>query len=98
MYNNNLPKIAANLGISKSNMTPIIDNLIRYDLVNRYNDSKDRRILRIELTKKAYELFEFIRFSFKNLCIEKLNRLSNEELIILDSSIANLSGIMKKLK
>jgi DNA-binding MarR family transcriptional regulator len=93
-----ISQIAANLGISKSNMTPIIDNLIRYDLVNRYNDPKDRRILRVELTEKAYELFEFIRSSIKNLCIEKLNRLSNEELIILDSSIANLSGIMKKLK
>jgi DNA-binding MarR family transcriptional regulator len=93
-----ISQIATNLGISKSNMTPIIDNLIRYELVNRYNDPKDRRILRVELTKKAYELFEFIRSSIKNSYIEKLSHLSNEELDILDGSIANLSDIMKKLK
>lgn len=93
-----ISQIAASLGISKSNMTPIIDNLIKQGLVNRYNDPNDRRILRVQLTEKAHELFEFIELSIRNSCIEKIRRLSNEELAAFEDSITTLSTMMKKLE
>ena len=48
--------IASSLCISKPNMTPIIDKLIKEDLVCRQEDCNDRRIIRIQLTQKAYEI------------------------------------------
>ena len=48
--------IASNLEISKPNMTPIIDKLLKDDLVQRTEDPNDRRIVRIALTQKALDI------------------------------------------
>ena len=45
--------IARDLCISKPNMTPIIDKLLECGYVTRYEDPKDRRVIRIEVTEKA---------------------------------------------
>ena len=97
-YNSSpISQIADSLGISKSNMTPIIDNLINCGLVNRYNDPKDRRILRIELTKKSFDLLDAFRVAFCNLFKEKISTLSDDDIITLDNSMTNLITIFKKL-
>ena len=93
-----ISQIADSLNISKSNMTPIIDKLISYGLVNRYSDPNDRRILRVELTSKAYEILNSLRTSICNSFIEKISSLSDDEVIMLDESISNLITILKKLK
>ena len=93
-----ISQIADNLGISKSNMTPIIDNLINYGLVNRYPDSNDRRILRVELTDKACKLLDSFRIAICNSFVEKISPLSDDEVVMLDDSISNLITILKKLK
>ena len=98
-YNSSpISQIADNLGISKPNMTPIIDNLINCGLVNRYNDPNDRRILRIELTQKSFDLLEAFRVAFCNLFKEKISALSDDDIITLDKSMTNLIAIFKKLK
>ncbi len=51
--NSSISKIAKDLLISKPNMTPIIDKLISENMVIRYTDPKDRRIIRVELTEKG---------------------------------------------
>jgi DNA-binding MarR family transcriptional regulator len=90
--------IAKKLNISKSNMTPIIDKLIDLELVHRYTDSKDRRILRVELTPKAIELFEYVESAAKDAIKNKISTLSDEDLNDLTSSLDTLSTIFKKLK
>lgn len=92
-----ISQIADNLGISKSNMTPIIDNLINYGLVNRYPDSRDRRVLRIELTDKSHKLLDSFRIGIRNSFVEKISPLSNDEIILLNDSISNLVTLLKKL-
>jgi DNA-binding MarR family transcriptional regulator len=77
-------------------MTPIIDSLIGHELVNRYPDPNDRRILRVELTPKTYELLESFRIAICKLFVEKISALSDEEVVTLDSSISNLITIFKK--
>lgn len=92
-----ISQIADSLGISKSNMTPIIDNLINYGLVNRYHDSRDRRILRVELTDKASKLLDSFRVAICNSFVEKISPLSTDEVVTLNDSISNLIAILKKL-
>ena len=92
-----ISQIADNLGISKSNMTPIIDNLINYGLVNRYPDSHDRRVLRVELTDKAHKLLDSFRVAIFTSFVEKISPLSDDEIILLNDSISNLVTILKKL-
>lgn len=90
-------QIAKSLNISKSNMTPIIDKLISYDLVKRYNDPNDRRIIRIQLTPKAISISNDIKNVLINTLCSKISTLSHEDIEILSSSLDNLSIIIKKL-
>ncbi|MGL5379965.1 MarR family winged helix-turn-helix transcriptional regulator [Clostridium sp.] len=93
-----ISKVAEHLCISKSNMTPIIDKLIREDLVVRYEDPNDRRVLLVELTPKAIEVFEAEKQKIKDVLLLKISTLNDEDLKILDQSVFNLSNIIKKLK
>ncbi|WP_294405366.1 MarR family winged helix-turn-helix transcriptional regulator [uncultured Clostridium sp.] len=93
-----ISQVAKKLGISKSNMTPIIDKLIELELVNRYSDSKDRRILRVELTPKAMELFEYLESIAKKTIKNKISALSDNDLEDLSNSLCTLSSIMRKIQ
>jgi Transcriptional regulators len=93
-----ISQIAENLKISKPNMTPIIDNLINYGLVNRFTDPNDRRILRVELTDKALKILHNLRDSIRDSFAEKISPLSDDEIVMLDKSIENLVFLLKKLK
>lgn len=92
-----ISQIGQNLCISKSNMTPIIDKLMAEDLVNRYEDPNDRRILRIELTPKAHELFIAEKKKIRDKLLSKISILSDEDLNELSESISTLSRIIEKL-
>lgn len=93
-----ISQIADNLGISKPNMTPIIENLINYGLVNRYPDPNDRRILRVELTPTAHELIKLFHDAICNSFVEKISTLSDDEISLLTESTSNLTTLLKKIK
>ncbi|MEF9951110.1 MAG: MarR family transcriptional regulator [Clostridium sp.] len=89
-------KIAHNLRISKPNMTPIIDNLISEELVERLQDPKDRRKILISLTPKGTELLEIHKQTMlTNLC-DKLGELSQDDIDSLDNSTSDLLKILDK--
>lgn len=93
-----ISQIANKLNISKSNMTPIIDRLIELNLVNRYSDNNDRRVLRIELTPKALELFKSLESIAKDVIKNKISSLSDDDLDALSDSLNTLSSILSKIK
>ncbi|MBW6410452.1 MarR family winged helix-turn-helix transcriptional regulator [Clostridium weizhouense] len=93
-----ISQIANNLGISKSNMTPIIDKLIEYGLVKRYCDKNDRRILRVELTEKALDIFEEFRNAAKTKLASRIEVLNDDDLYTLSDCISKLYNIMKKIE
>lgn len=90
--------IAHNLSISKPNMTPIIDKLIKEGLVRRQEDPLDRRIVRIELTKKAYDMGESHKQRLKSILLDKISFLSEDDLSKMGDSIINLTNIIIKLR
>lgn len=92
-----ISKIARELCISKPNMTPIIDKLIAQGLANRYEDPKDRRVLMIELTPKAHELFHERNKLIKAALSKKLTVLEEDDLAALCTSITTLSSIISKI-
>lgn len=92
-----ISEIAKNLNISKSNMTPIIDKLIDENLVNRYTDPNDRRVLRVDLTPKATDFFNDLRNCAKNIIFEKISKLDEDDLSKLETSLIDLISISKKL-
>lgn len=93
-----ISQIANKLNISKSNMTPIIDKLIELNLVNRYSDNNDRRVLRVELTPKALDLFKSLESIAKEILKTKISSLSADDLDTLYDSLHTLLNILSKLK
>ncbi len=93
-----ISQISSTLGITKSNTTPIIDKLISYKLIERYNDSNDRRIVRAELTPFALSIFEKLKDAFKVKLINKLSVLDEPDLIRMDSCVTELNTIFMKIK
>jgi DNA-binding MarR family transcriptional regulator len=98
MGTSSISEVAKNLEISKPNMTPIIDKLIAQGLINRYNDPNDRRVLRIELTDKAYELIKKREEILKNNLAEKISSLTVEDLEALSKHIIGITNIISKIE
>ncbi|EJO5346940.1 MarR family transcriptional regulator [Clostridium botulinum] len=92
-----ISKIAKDLLISKPNMTPIIDKLISENLAKRYPDSKDRRIIRIELTQKGIEFIKDMENLVKDVLTEKLTTLNSSDLDYLKEHIIGIKNILLKI-
>lgn len=92
-----LSQLASHIGVSKPNLTPIIDKLIQDGFVNRYEDPNDRRILRVDLTEKATELHKLQSQKFKDMLSEKLSALDIDDLNSLETSLSQVTNILAKL-
>ncbi len=90
-------EIAKNLSISKSNMTPIIDKLIQENLVERFTDPNDRRIIRVRVTEKGHEFCLKQREKTKKHLEEKISSLSPDELERVKDLAKELNSIFSKI-
>lgn len=90
--------IAERLCISKPNMTPIIDKLLEQGFVCRAEDPTDRRIILIETTPKAYELFKEHKQMIKERLATKIEILSFNELEQLSQGIQLIMPLLDKIK
>lgn len=68
----------------------IINNLIKRDLIVKYQDEEDKRRFFLSLTPKGYSLIEKVYPVNEKAILEKMSVLSDEEL-------DNLIEILKKL-
>lgn len=100
LFNNGssaISDIASMLAISKPNMTPIIDKLIKEDLVYRKEDPSDRRKIRIDLTEKAHNLALEHKKRLKESLLSKISTLSEEDLFKMSDLVSQLTNIIIKL-
>lgn len=98
MGTSSISEVAKKLAISKPNMTPIIDKLINEGMVNRYNDENDRRILRIELTDKAYGFIKEQEEIMKINLAKRISSLTDEDLKSLGEHVVGITKIISKLE
>ena len=92
-----ITEIAQHLAISKSNMTPIIDKLLLENMIDRVEDPKDRRVLRIALTQKAWDLLQVHANKFKETIQQRIVNLSTEDLATLNSVLPTITTILKRI-
>ncbi|MGF7431437.1 MarR family transcriptional regulator [Thermoanaerobacterium thermosaccharolyticum] len=55
-----MKQLQAQLVLSSSTLTGLIDNLVNDDLVSRWRDTKDRRLVYLKLTDKGHKLLNDI--------------------------------------
>ena len=92
-----ISRIGKWLGISKPNMTAIIDKLIENNLVERKPDSVDRRVVNVILTKKGIEYMKRSWRDVHEAVKVKLSSLTVEETNSLYTSLECIRTILSKL-
>jgi DNA-binding MarR family transcriptional regulator len=90
-------EIANKMAISRSNMTPLIDKLIKEELVQRLPSEQDRRIINIALTDYGRKFLEEHQKSIMNYLRKRLSCLADEDLIELAVSFENIKKVISKL-
>jgi len=53
-----MSELSSTLNVPMSTATRIVDGLVKNDMAERVNDSNDRRIVRVEMSKNGRELYE----------------------------------------
>ena len=85
--------LAKELSISHPTMTYLVDYLENKHFVLRRRDDKDRRAIRISLTKKGKDLIKNISCKWEKKVELFLNRMENEDRETFMTSINNIVNI-----
>lgn len=75
--------LATNLALSYASATNLINRLSEAELVNRYDDPEDRRVVIVELSKKGKDLTESVRTKHMNEMMDKCTKLNHEQIDIV---------------
>jgi DNA-binding MarR family transcriptional regulator len=92
-----MTEIGEKLFISKPNVTTLIDKLIEKGFTERLADKKDRRIIKIKVTRKGLAFVEKSKKEFSHQVKKKLLTLSDEELKKLCVSFQTIKEILTKI-
>jgi MarR family transcriptional regulator, 2-MHQ and catechol-resistance regulon repressor len=90
--------IGKRLIIAKQNMTPLIDKLMRDGLVERRNDTSDRRVINIVITERGTKFLEESRTALKRIIKGNLSELGREDIQLLDSAFQTIKAVVSKLE
>jgi DNA-binding MarR family transcriptional regulator len=87
----NTKSLAKELGVTPSNVTGIIDRLVRQGLVSRQENPEDRRMLELRVTDKGETILTSLREETISSMSEVLSRMNTEELSWLSRGLASLA-------
>ena len=85
-----LKRISEELLVTGANITCVVDNLEKEDLVRRVPSKKDRRVINAELTEKGIE-------KIKVLFPEYVKSLEDSTNVLSEDEKKQLSSLLKKL-
>lgn len=91
--NSSVTDVARYLKISKPNMTPILDALIKKGYLKRRRDDKDRRVIRLNLTPSGKVFYDDLKAANLEVVEEmfsEYNEAELEQIMIHASELLNL--------
>jgi DNA-binding MarR family transcriptional regulator len=86
----NTKSLAEALGVTSSNVTGIVDRLVKQGLVSRQENPEDRRMLQIQVTDQGQAILTSLREETISSMSEVLARMSVEELSSLSRGLSAL--------
>ncbi len=89
--------LSKHLHVSRPNMTPLIDKLVEYGLVERIQSESDRRVIDVSITPSGDELCLEIRDSMIETVQKRLTVLEEEDLTQLNESLNQIKSILMKV-
>ncbi len=93
--NMTIGELSQKMDLACSTITDLIDRMEKSKLVVRQRDENDRRVVRIKVLDKGYDILEQVMKKRIGFLDEKLSVLSNEEKASLDKGLESLYGAMK---
>jgi DNA-binding MarR family transcriptional regulator len=91
----NSKKLAKALGVTPTNITGIIDRLVKQGLVSRTEDAQDRRMLVLKATVKGEGLVTSLRERKRSLFSKALAYMSTDELTALYQGLTSLAKVVE---
>jgi DNA-binding MarR family transcriptional regulator len=86
--------LSRKLRVTPSNVTGIIDRLVKKALVERIPKAGDRRVMRIQLTKKGRDLAEILPNPIESKLINGLSDMESEHLELLCQMLRGLLEVI----
>lgn len=96
--NRSMSALAKTLNISKTQITPRIDQLVNDGLLKRVPDENDRRVLRIALTAEGKDLIKNSNIKVKEGMNQLFSPLTHDELEELGKSIEIIKKTVLKIQ
>jgi DNA-binding MarR family transcriptional regulator len=93
-----MSELAKSFTVTLGNMTGIVNRLVRDKLVRRVHDSKDRRIIRVFLTRGGRKLESRLIAHKKKMMARVVNLIPVQERAKLLEIIERITGLMSKEK
>jgi MarR family 2-MHQ and catechol resistance regulon transcriptional repressor len=85
------------LGVSKPNVTPLVDKLIKKGYVSRLPDEQDRRVINISITEKGKRFIAARKRILADKIKLNLSALKMEEMDALYSSLETFRDIISRV-
>lgn len=92
-----MTELASYFGIPKQQMTKIVNRLVEFQVVQRQQDIRDKRLIRVGLTAHGMERLEYYRstlITYFNEALSELDGIDQQELL---DAFRGISRILPKL-
>lgn len=86
--------LAAELGVSKQQLTPIVDKLLQLDYIERVTDPQDKRASLLHATAEGQTFIAAYKREIGNLLRGKADSFSPEQLVRFNGALKDLLDVL----
>jgi len=90
-------ELAKILAVTKPQMTFLVDQLVKMEVVERHPDASDRRVINLVLSEKGRVLLEEMKRRVKEYVRLRLAGLTDDELTAMSSALETLRIVVAEL-
>jgi len=93
-----ITELSQALGVALSTMTELANRLVKRQFIKKIKDSKDRRIVWVNLTKKGVKIIQEINRKKQKHILTVLERLTERERQLLIDILERISQVAKRIE
>ena len=94
----NMTQLAAQLGVSKQQLTKIIDGLVEKGFVRRFGDENNRRVVLVSITEAGLEMMQNTQTKFMDSVLPAFDRLNNEQRCKLVAAVQEIQQVLSSME
>ncbi len=94
----NMSSVAKSLSVTTGTLTISVNSLVKKGFVKRIRSEQDRRVVLISLTERGKQVFRKHQRFHEELVESIVNRLNDDEKILLEKVLSNLNQYFKEMQ